>query len=374
VLLIGGVAALSLLVAGCAWKLHPTKASNDEPALDARYLPDGCNAIARIKVSELLNSPAGMSVLQQVVGAVASARSTASQRGRQTGPATPADTWARIDGAIGKDLGLDLLNIREAMLARAPGDWRPISIVHTYKSVKPNEVLERLPRNPFFSLDTGKPVKDADPIQVGARWISEKSGTAFVIPEDKVVVYGSTKALRAILERDASTNLPAELTETMARLAGKSTVEVAFALAKSGEEKTPTAAAVTLPSAGTLTIQFSDEINARCDVTFEAESQAAKAMSTLRSFLASAQSVPGDVGKLIHNVEASQSGSGLTITAKAERDAIAGIADPVLLGQLLRDVFDKFQIQPPRTTFVGRSGKVSTSATDSKSKASSPGR
>jgi hypothetical protein len=164
--------------------------------------------------------------------------------------------------------------------------------------------------------------------------------------------------------------------ETMAGLAGKSTVEVAFALAKSSAEKTPTAAAVTLPSAGTLTIQFSDEINAQCDLTFEDESQAAKAMSTLRSFLASAQSVRGDVGKLIHNVEASQSGTGLTITAKAERDAIAGIADPVLLGQLLRDVFDKFQIPPTRTTFeyVGRSGKVSTSANGSKSKANSPGR
>jgi hypothetical protein len=366
-----------LSAAGTAWWQRRGDATAPWPH-DALYLPDQCHVVATIKVEELLNSSAGKSILKQIARAGRRTSSRFAPTGRKPAPVPDelADAREQLAQEIRNEIGLDLSNIVHVTIGHAEGDWRSVFIVRTRNSVKPHDLLERLSRNVFRVVGTGKPAKDPDPIQVGAHTIHVKAGgNAFVIPEDRVVVHGAAQTLRAILERDAEPKVSADLTGALTHVDGSKTVGLAIVFDKAKTEKARRGAGdwlggATPPLAGAASFEFSEQIKATFRATFTDERNAAEVMSTLEGSIASAKNVPAEMGKLIQSVEVSQSGTLLTITATAGPDVVAGIANPAQVARILDYVGNGLQAQAAESTFqyVAGSGKASGGETTSKSK------
>jgi hypothetical protein len=337
----------------------------DDWRRDARYLPDQCQVVATVKVPELLNSAAGKSILKQIAHA---ANSTFAPIGGKAAraPAPQPDAREQLAQEIRKEIGLDLSNILHLTMGHAEGDWRSVFIFRTRNSVKPQEVLALLPRNAFRVVGTGKPAKDPDPIRVGAHTIYVKAGgNAFVIPKDRILVHGAAETLRAILERNAEPKLSADLSDALAQVDDSKTIGLAMVFAKTNNEKTRVSAAewlggATLPPAGAMSFEFSEQITAAFKTTFHDERDAAKVLSTVQDSVASAKGVPGDLGKLIQSVRISQSGAQLTVTARAGPDIVDGIADPTLVARVLSYLGNPLQRQAGDSTFEYVAGSVKT--------------
>jgi hypothetical protein len=326
----------------------------------------------------LLNSSAGKSIFNQIARAGARTNSTFAPIGGKASaaPAPQADAREQLALEIRKKIGLDLSDILHMTIGHAEGDWRSVFIVRTRNPVRPQEVLARLPRNVFRLVSTGKPVKDPDPIRVGAHTIHVKAGgDAFVIPEDRTVVHGAADTLRAILERNAEPKFSADLTEALTQVDGSKTIGLALVFPKANNEKTRAGApawlaGATPPPAGSVSFEFTEQIKATFKATFNDERDAAQVMSTVQGSVASAKNVPGEAGKLIQSVQIAQSGSQLTITARAGPDVVAGIANPAQVARLVIYLGNGLQGHAAGSTsqFVAGSVKSSGGRTTSKSK------
>jgi hypothetical protein len=371
-----------LSAAGTAWWQRRGDPIDPWPH-DARYLPDQCHVVATIKLEELLISSAGKSILKQIARAGRGTSITFAPTGRKAAPVPDqlADAREQLAQEIRNETGLDLSNIVRVTIGHGEGDWRSVFIFRTRNPVKPQEVLERLSRNVFRLVGTGKPIKDPDPIQVGAHTIHVKAGgNAFVIPEDRIVVHGAAQTLRAILERNAEPKLSADLTEALTDVDGSKTIGLAIVLTKANNEKTIPGApewlgGATPPLAGAVNFEFSEQIKATFKATFKDQRNAAKVMSTVQASIVSAKNVPGEMGKLIQSVEVSQSGTHLTITASAGPDVVAGIANPAQMARVLGYVGNGLQGRAADSTFRYVAGSVKSSGglTTSKPKAGDGG-
>jgi hypothetical protein len=177
------------------------------------------------------------------------------------------------------------------------------------------------------------------------------------------------------LERNAEPKVSADLSSALAQVDGGKTIGLAMVFAEANNEKARRGApewlgGATPPLAGAASFEFSEQIKATFKATFTDEHNTAKVLSTLEGSIASAKNVPAEMGKLIHSVEVSQSGTRLTITATAGPDVVAGIANPAQVARILGYVGNGLQGQAAGTTFqyVAGSGKSSGGQTTSKSK------
>jgi hypothetical protein len=115
------------------------------------------------------------------------------------------------------------------------------------------------------------------------------------------------------------------------------------------------------PPAGAVSFEFTEQIKATFKATFNDERDAAQVMSTVQGSIASAKNVPGDTGKLIQSIQISQSGTQLTITARAGPDVVAGIANPALVARMVSYVGNGLQGHAAGSTFQYVAGSVKPS-------------
>jgi hypothetical protein len=303
----------------------PAGASETAPTLDTRYLPDDASTVVTIKIEEALSSPAGQSVIEQITGAERNAKAkfdqVAAQVGGQPAPAPEPVKTAQEELAedFRREFGLELNNVVQLTIA-LKDSGRPVQIVRIKKPVTAEEIDKLIPRNLFRTVGGEAPPSEARKTSVGALTIYEvpgMSGTSFAIAE-KVVIYGRTDALKAILERNGDARLSAELTEALGHADFSKTIAVAAVTPKKalGPDWLGETA---LPEAAAISIEFTDKIALSLHARFKDAKNAADVKTAFERALAEGQkSGSAGITKFAEAVKVNQ----LTATATIAADSV----------------------------------------------------
>jgi hypothetical protein len=334
-----GLAVATFLGAGLTWWIYAGKGA-DEWRRDARYLPDGSHVVVTIKVDEFLNSAAGKAAIEQISRLSQQAQGTFEEVGAKISgkPAPPRPPMLEprefLTKEVRRELGIDPFDIVHVTVAQAEGDRQGVTVARTRKAVKAEEIQKHLARNAFqFVGPKGAPPAEPRSIKVGAFTVYEAAGVSFVIPEDRVVVYGTTESLRAILERNAAARFSAELTEALANADTSKTIAVAAVLPRGQTpEKVDGLGSAVLPQSVAFSFDVTDQVKITGRGKFQRAEQAGEFKTAVEKVIATARGardLPPGVGKLLESIQLKHSGDQVHVTANA--DATAVIA---LIGQL----------------------------------------
>jgi hypothetical protein len=334
VLILGVTAAVATFAgAGLTWWIYAGKPS-DEWRKDARYLPDDCHVVATVRVDEFLASQAGKEVIEQVVRLGQNAQSTFERVAAEVSgkPAPPPPPKLEPREAFIKDvraaIGVDPFDIVHLTVGQAEGDHQPVFIVRTRKVIKAEEIQEHLPNNVFQFIGQAPQPPVRRSTKVGNHTVHEAAGVSFVIPEDRVIVYGSTGALRAILERTGAARMSAELTEALAHTDCGKTLAVAVVPPKGKQAFIPEGFNSPIPDSASLTLDVTDRVKITGRLKFANSGQAGECKTAVDGILGKAREgsgIPPGVTKLVGSIHVKQSGDQVLLTASADAAAIIDV-------------------------------------------------
>jgi phage FluMu protein Com len=169
-------------VGGAAWYFWPSGIGDD-----LRYMPNGCQMIASVRLDQMLDSEAVKQVKREF----------------------PDLEKKVLDKDLEKEVGLGPTNIERVTFGANFSGQEPdiVAVVHTKTSVQASDLTAKMRR--------GKDVKES---KVGSYTIYESSGPAgdaFCIVNSKLVVGGPSKSVRAVLQRDKKPDFSASMQAAM---------------------------------------------------------------------------------------------------------------------------------------------------------------
>jgi hypothetical protein len=289
---------------------QPTEAWRE----DARYFPDATQVLAAVEVDTFLKSSAGQAVVQQITALGQRARSTFARVAQGTSgkpvalPPMPAPQEF-LAQEVRKEIGLEVSDLRHLTLAKAEGESRPVVVLRTGTKVKAADILKHIHPNDFHAK------------RVGNHTLYEGAKHAFMLPEDRTVVFGSASLLRAILKRNGAASLSPALREAIAQADFSRPVSVATTKL----DGWTWLGASPLPQAGGFAFDFSDGVKISFRAKFKDASAAAKFKTTLDQKIAAGRQLPGTspmVAKLLGNLRTTVSGGQLTLSTSADPKAV----------------------------------------------------
>jgi phage FluMu protein Com len=193
------------------------------------YMPGNCEVLASIRVDQLLASDAYKQIEKEV----------------------PQLKQAVAGGDAEKEMGLQLSNIERVVIGGALGNRdKPVVVVRTKQAVKAEDMVGKIKGKSF----TGTKVGSYTLYESGGA-----TGDGFCVAKKNLVLFGTSAALRLVLQRDKKPDFPAGLSAAMKEADFSKTIAVAVApLQTSGAPAPPLGG---FPMGGAMAFGQSKEVD-----------------------------------------------------------------------------------------------------------------
>ena len=261
------------------------------------YMPGNCEVLASIRVDQLLASDAYKQVEKEV----------------------PQLKQAVGGGEAEKEIGLQLSNIERVVVGGSMSKKEPpVVAIRTKQAVKAEDLIAKLKGKSFTGAKVGSYTLYEAP---GA------DGDAFCVAKKNLVVFGSAKALRDVLQRNKKPDFPAGLSAAMKEADFSKTIAVAAAAPQTSGSPAPGPGGFPLGGAAALGsfkgaegMVFQAKVSSDVSLTFialckdaDAAKDAKKKIDEGLTQLKQAPMIPKDISSAI-DVKTSVSGRKVTAT------------------------------------------------------------
>ncbi len=303
-------------------------------SLDSRYLPDDCEMVARIDVSDLTSS----SLYKDLKGDY-------------------PEQFNKLDEMLASQV--DNLKIEDISSVTMGGGKDMVAVIKTKKKISPDNVKQK---------------KDAKESKVGKYTLYELHGDAFCMPDSHTVILGEPETLKKVLERNGNARFSDTLKSAIGKTNFSSTIAMA-AVTKPGQAGDLLPGGIGVPHAKDLpqTDYISASINVGSDLDIkvtarcEDSSAAAEAKKKVEELKQQADQLGGAGGQgdaemlnelkeITKSIKVSQSGSQVTMTATVKGSSIKKLFKGLqgLFGAFGGGAPPDFKPQPPGPNFPGQ--------------------
>jgi hypothetical protein len=312
-MLVGGAVALLL------WRPWAGRPNLQEE--DIKFLPDGCQAVAVVRVRALLESPLYPKLTKKY-------------------EELTNESFRAVEAQVKKAVGLALAEIDTLTVGGRfqDGDSEVALVVRTTRPVRPEDILDRIQfGNSFVKTKVG--AYRLYEYDAGEQLGLKKTQTpSFVVVNDTTIVAGPAASVRKALERDAPPVFSSGLKAAMEQTDFSRT----FALAATKVPRDLRDLLKTLPvpnigkAVGSLNflegVGLEIQLGSRCDVKgtalFADEKLARDVYKTINSALQTVQSfhlVPEEWSPVLKSIKVKVSGTTLTGTLTMEADTLLNL-------------------------------------------------